>query len=179
MKRIPLKAILITLVGLVAVGSLVSQTPTTPATTSTQVQSEPCTVTGVTLVIDFGASGKSGKTVEAYCVQNFSGNGWQLFRAAAIDVHGTSEYPQSFVCRLQGVPDAKDEDCQGTPDFRTGTWVYYVASAEGENNTWSRSGAGAAMRKPKCGDFEGWRFVTGFEAANFPPRMSAKPFSCK
>lgn len=180
MKRVPFKAVLITLIGLVAVGSLVSQAPALTSPNSTQTLNQTCTGSGVTLVIDFGeaiAADKAGS--QNYCVKDFAGSGWQLFEAAGVDVGGTAEYPQSFVCRVLGTPSKESEDCLGTPNFSTGTWVYYVASADSNQGGWVRSGAGAAMRKPKCGDYEGWRFVSGFAEANLPPRTPANPFRCQ
>ena len=180
MKRIPFKVILFSLIGLVAVGSLVSQAPTPTSNNATNVASQACTSPGVTLVIDFGSLNKQA---QSFCVSNFSGNSWKLFEAAGLKVQGTAEYPQSFVCRIQGVPSEQTEDCLGTPDFGTGTWVYFVASAntdsDTENSGWIKSGAGAAMRKPKCGDFEGWRFTQGFAETNQVPAIPATPFRCE
>lgn len=176
MKRIPLKAILFALVGLVAVGSVISKAPTPPATNSANAHTGTCNGSGVTLVIDFGSQ---NKPPESYCLNEFAGSSWQLFEAAGVLVEGTAEYPESFVCRLQGVPGANAEDCLGTPDFASGTWVYYVASANNQSKGWMRSGAGAAMRKPTCGDYEGWRFVTDFTEVNVPPSLTAAPFRCK
>lgn len=176
MKRIPLKAVLFTLVGLVAAGSLVSNAPTPASTKAPESSNQACTKSGITLVIDFG---DENKPVENYCVQNFSGSGWQLFEAAKVLVEGTAEYPQSFVCRIQGVPAKQTEDCLSTPGFATGTWVYYIASSYSGDKNWARSAVGAAMRKPQCGDFDGWRFVRNYSDASASPRIVAKPFRCE
>lgn len=180
MMKLPFKAVLFTLVGLVAVGSLVSQAPAvqTPSGSPDQakVSDSVCSTTGVTLVLDFGST---TKPTEQYCVENFSGTGWQLFELAGQTVEGTAEYPASFVCRINGYPDSKNEDCLGTPDFGNGSWVYYVARSESNSGEWVRSGAGAAARKPECGDFEGWRFVKGFSQVNLPPSVTAAPFRCE
>ena len=176
MNRIPLKAILFALVGLVAVGALVTKSPTPTATGSANAHSGACNGSGVTLVIDFG---DQNKPTQIFCVDKFLGTSWQLFKATGVLVEGTAEYPESFVCRIQGVPSSNAEDCLGTPDFASGTWVYYVASTQNPLNDWTRSGAGAAMRKPNCGDYEGWRFVRGFAEASNPPRFKAAPFRCE
>lgn len=83
MKRIPFKVILFSLIGLVAVGSLVSQAPTPTSNNATNVASQACTSSGVTLVIDFGSLNKQA---QSFCVSNFSGNSWKLFEAAGLKV---------------------------------------------------------------------------------------------
>ena len=101
MNRIPLKAILFALVGLVAVGALVTKSPTPTATGSANAHSGACNGSGVTLVIDFG---DQNKPTQIFCVDKFLGTSWQLFKATGVLVEGTAEYPESFVCQFRVCP---------------------------------------------------------------------------
>lgn len=175
MKLFPLRVVLFTLIGLVAVGSAISVKPFTSSFSFAKVSDGACVNSGVTLVVDFGQDAES----LVKCVQDFSGTGWQIFEAASIDAQGTSEYPKSFVCRIAEFPSLSSEDCLGTPSFATGTWVYFHSSVKNKFSGWLRSGQGAASRKPECGDFEGWRFVIGQSTANQVPDIEPKSFKCK
>ena len=176
MKSIPLRAVLFALIGLVALGSVVSVKPNTPESTDRNVVDGTCTNSGVTLVVDFG---NAAREPLVKCVRHFSGTGWQLFNASSIEVEGTTEYPESFVCRIAGFPNNEQEDCQGTPSFVSGTWVYFQSSARNQSQVWVRSAEGSASREPKCGDYEGWLFVIGQSAQDQLPGFEAKPFKCK
>lgn len=176
MKPFPLRAVLFALIGLVAIGSAISVKPLTPSSSFAKVSDGACVNSGVTLVVDFGQTDAESLVK---CVQDFSGTGWKIFHAAEIDVQGTAEYPKSFVCRIAEFPSLSSEDCQGTPSFVTGTWVYFHSSVKNKSSGWLRSGQGAASRKPGCGDFEGWRFVIGESKANQVPDIEPKPFTCK
>ncbi len=176
MKSIPLRAVLFALIGLVALGSAVSLKPNTSESTDMKVTDGACTNSGITLVVDFG---KAARESLVKCVRQFSGTGWQLFGASSIEVAGTAEYPESFVCRIAGFPSDEEEDCLGTPSFVSGTWVYFQSSVKNKSQGWLRSAEGSASRKPQCGDYEGWRFVIGQSNQDQLPRYDAKPFTCK
>lgn len=176
MKSIPLRAVLFSLIGLVALGSVVSLKPDSPKSSEVKVNDGACTTSGVTLVVDFG---KTALEPLVKCVRQFSGTGWQLFEASSIQVEGTAEYPESFVCRIAGFPKKDKEDCLGTPSFVTGTWVYFQSGVKNESQGWLRSAEGSASRKPQCGDYEGWLFVMGQSTQGQLPGLEAKPFKCK
>jgi hypothetical protein len=154
MKPVPFRAVLVILLAIVAIGSV---TTTSELSKSTQAQASdgPCSETGTTLVIEYGPLEK-GSIVR--CVQGFSGNSWELFEAADLTVEGTANYPNSFVCRIQDLPSAEIEPCNGTPSVQTGSWIFFVANADDEPRKWQRSPVGASSRTPKCGDSEAWVF---------------------
>lgn len=176
MKSVPFRAVLFALIGLVAIGSLITASPSSSKVTANVISGEACAKSGVTLVIDFGDQSRAPLVT---CVKNFAGTGWQLFEAAGIAVEGTAEYPQSFVCRISEFPSTKDEDCLGTPNYNSGTWVYFSSTDSAQTSGWNRSPQGAASRKPGCGDFEGWRFVVGAESSSQIPNFEPHPFVCK
>lgn len=173
--KISFRAVLIFLVLLVAAGGAISFNSNAPATTSRNYSSGACVDDGVTLVIDFG---KSGPTSEVRCALQFSGSSWQLFEAVGLQVQGTLQYPQSFVCRIEGWP--KNQSCKSTPNPQSGYWKYFIAT--GGQHVWKYSPIGAASRKPDCGDFEGWLFVSsedGPEAERAAPRVEPNTFQCE
>lgn len=183
MRKVPFGAVLVSLLAMVALGAVISVTPINEnSSTSKSLAKLPsadqvaCETTGITLVVDFGDD-QSG--VQEYCVDDFTGSGWQLLKAAGLEILGTAEYPESFLCRINNVPASDVEDCLGTPSLSKGTWVYFVASASQAGGSWIRSGMGAAARNPECGDVDGWRFVTSTSDANSPPRIEPKPFTCE
>jgi hypothetical protein len=172
--KVSLRAVLIGLISFVAIGSLVSVNEGKHKSNTPQVSSSPCVDSGVTLIVDQGGSQDQ---VLIRCVKEFEGTGWNIFRAANLNVQGTAEYPESFVCRIADFPSEDSEACLATPSFTKGTWVYFNATAE--NAEWMRSGQGAASRKPGCGDYEGWRYITSAAQSNTAPRIEARPFKCQ
>lgn len=154
MKSVPFRAVLLILLAIVAIGS-VTTTSNKSSSTDSRVADGPCSENGTTLVIEYGPL-EQGTIVR--CVNDFSGNGWELFEAAELSVEGTADYPNSFVCRIQDLPSSEVEPCDGTPNMQTGSWIYFVASADDEPRKWQRSPVGALSRIPKCGDSEAWVF---------------------
>ena len=154
MKSVPFRAVLLFLLAIVAIGSVMTTTNSSPSPES-RVADGPCSEDGTTLVIEFGPL-EQGSIVR--CVEDFSGNGWELFEAAELYVEGTADYPNSFVCRIENLPSSEVEPCDGTPSAQTGSWIYFVANADDEPRNWQRSPVGAASRTPKCGDSEAWVF---------------------
>lgn len=174
MSKVSLRAVLIALISLIAIGSLVSVSEDKPRIIKPQLTSSPCVDSGVTLIVDQGGDQDQ---MLIRCVKDFKGTGWNIFSAANLNVQGTAEYPESFVCRIDGFPSEDSEDCLATPSFTKGTWVYFNATAE--NTEWMRSGLGAALRTPGCGDYEGWRYLTSADQSTVAPRIEARPFKCK
>lgn len=172
--KISFRAVLIFLVLLVAVGGAISVNSKAPATTSSNYSSGACLDTGVTLAIDFG---KYGPTSAVRCALKFSGTSWQLFEAVGLQVQGTLPYPQSFVCRIDDWP--KNQSCKTTPNPQSGYWKYFIATSG--DHSWKLSPIGAASRKPGCGDFEGWLYVSsddGPDAERAVPRIEPNTFKC-
>ena len=174
MKSVPFRAVLLFLLAIVAIGSFT--TTSTISITTPSSSSQPrafdgaCSDDGITLIIEFGSLVQEPLK---RCVQNFSGNSWDLFEAAELIVEGTANYPDSFVCRIQDLPSAEEEPCDGTPNLQTGSWVYFVANAEDEPRKWQRSPVGAASRAPKCGDSEAWVFTRDSSASpKIPPNTN-------
>ena len=167
--RFSLRGVLVALVGLVAIGGLVStgalSTVSEGKVSAPKQSSGFCSSDGVSLVIDYGK--KSDKQSVIACGESFSGTGWQLFAATEQKVVGTTEYPVGFVCRINGFPDAKDQPCTSTPTGAQGSWAYYYATVQ-LGNHWMFSAAGASMRKPKCGDVDAWVFLNPGEQTHEP-----------
>ena len=179
MTRIPFRAVLISLIALVAISGFVSTKKSTSSAEIYSFSTGACQDQGTTLVIDFGSA--SNKETITRCIRGFSGTGWELFKAAGLKVTGTNEYPESFVCRIDGFPGSSEEDCRGTPNTINGSWTYFYATTKTREMTWQRSPVGAAGRKPACGESEGWLFVR--QDNNRPSSeysFAAKPkvFSC-
>jgi hypothetical protein len=178
--KISLRMVLVALVALVAIGGLISTIPSAESSkqssTSARFHDGQCANEfGVSLIIDFGKS--SGREPLVRCAQGFEGNGWQLFAAAGIEVSGTDEFETGFVCRVADWPSVAEQPCTSTPTAAQGTWAYFVSN---EANGWQFSGQGAAMRKPKCGTAEGWRFVeSGEVASQSMPEVLPITFGCK
>lgn len=149
-------AVLLTAFGLIGVLGL-NDNQTSEVETSKASTSGVCQTTGVTLVVDFGSG--SGKETLAECAENFEGNGWDLLEQSGLVVEGTAQYPDAFVCRIEGWPSTTNQDCLDTPTYEEGSWVYFKTL---ENGAWVRSGQGAAdpANVLKCGSAEGWVFIT-------------------
>lgn len=172
--------VLVALVALVAIGGLISTIPSAESSkqssTSANFHDGQCSnESGVSLIIDFGKS--SGREPLVRCAQDFEGSGWQLFAAAGVEVSGTDEFATGFVCRVADWPSVAEQPCTSTPTAAQGTWAYFISN---ETNGWQFSGQGAAMRKPKCGTAEGWRFVeSGEVASQSMPEVLPITFGCK
>ena len=101
---------------------------------------------GVTLSIDFLGD------LTTHCALNYSGNGWNLFKAAGFTVKGTAKYPTAFACQIDGKPQAaKCDDSDPTGAY----WGYYIAL----NGKWDYATTGASDHKSTCGTHEGWVFM--------------------
>lgn len=175
MISVPFRSVLLSLIALVAIGSVISIQPKNTSS-DIQVSEGPCHSNGVTVVIDFG---QTNSEMITKCIQNFTGNGWQALQKAGVALTGTSEYPNSFVCRINEVPSPEQENCVGTPTIAEGTWVYFAASESFSSSGWLRSGQGATNRKPQCGDYEGWKFAANFIESKSAPRLAAETFTCE
>ena len=167
--RISLRTVLFALVGLVAIGALIStgalNTVSKSPVTAPAKSAGFCSSDGVSLVIDYGKQANADPVIS--CGFSFEGTGWALFAATEQKVEGTTEYPVGFVCRINGFPDAKDQPCTSTPTGAQGSWAYYYATAQ-LGNHWMFSAAGASMRKPKCGDVDAWVFLNPGEKTHEP-----------
>lgn len=176
MVKVPFRAVLISLVALVAIGGLV--VPNLPTVSPTgDLTSGACTKSGISLVVDFGLDSRIQPVIR--CISGSDLSGWQVLEQAGLKVEGTSEYPTAFVCRIKNWPDNKSEDCAGTPGLTGGSWVYFYSKPG--SNGWQRSPVGAATRKPVCGEVEGWLFVnqTNGDQKFASPTVEPSPFSCK
>lgn len=177
--RLSLRAVLFALVGLVAIGGLVtsgalstvSKSPSAKGPTTTGF----CISDGVSLVIDYGT--KSDRPPIAACGLSFEGSGWELFSATKQEVQGTVEYPSGFVCRINDFPSIPDQPCTSTPSSAQGSWAYYYATSQ-LGDHWMFSAAGAAMRKPGCGDVDAWVFINPGEKSH-EPSTPPQTFKCE
>jgi hypothetical protein len=131
----------------------------------------------VQLVVEFGAA--SGMRTIDVRVPGFSGTGWQLLELAGFDIEGTADYPNSFVCRLDGWPTRSMESCTSGPSGRTGHWAYFVTNpALGAG--WVMSGVGAAAHRAECGQAEAWVWVApGADTSKTAPKSQPRVFECE
>ena len=169
--RITLRVALWLLIALVAVGGLWK------AAESSAGDVDESATKRVTLVIDFGAASKRPTVVKALGDVKQTATGWSLFKTAGIDARGTDEFPNGFVCRIQGWPSEQAQDCADTPTYSEGHWAYYVTSSE-LGSGWILSGQGAAAHVPECGGYEGWKWVAPGEEAS-PPSENPVIEKCK
>ena len=172
--RFSLRTVLIALVALVAIGGLFStgaiSTVSNGPAVSSSVMDSTCQTPGVSLVIEYGAD----REPQTACAENFAGTGWELFATTGQKVEGTTEYPVGFVCKINEYP--AEQSCSGTPSSDQGSWAYYFATFE-SGETWRFSPVGASTRKPQCGDFEGWVYLSPGEKAH-PPLLAPRPMKC-
>jgi hypothetical protein len=168
-----LRWVLIALIALVAIGGAFSAS--NPATTGHSGGASDCSSKQrVTLVIDFGDE----RTPLTRCAAGFEGTGWQLFSATATKVAGTDQYPEGFVCRVEGWPTAEVQGCHSTPNYAQGGWAYFYKSTA-TLGKWVFSPTGSALRHPVCGSIEGWRFFgPNQNPADGPPRSDLNPHAC-
>lgn len=136
-----------------------------------------CVDEGVTLVVDFGPS--SNRATQTWCAATYgqvsTNTGWSLFAAAHLTVSGTADYPTGFVCRIEGFPTSKTESCQHVPNSGSGSWAYFTAT---DASGWHYSQVGASVAHPKCGSWQGWRYIEAGAVRIAPPRVAAAPFKC-
>jgi hypothetical protein len=95
---------------------------------------------------------------------NYSGGltGWTLLQQAGFTVTGTDAYPDTFVCRINRVPNIS---CASTPS-ESDSWSYWHA-APGATQ-WTFSASGAASYHPKEGSADAWNL--GRSAPPFTPQ---------
>lgn len=134
------------------------------------------TARSVTLVVDFGDN--PGWDQRIAVIDDFEGTGWQLLAQSGLNVEGTAEYPNSFVCRISGWPRESQEDCLGMPTPQTGYWKYFIANSA-TGGRWIASGVGAAGHRPECGSAEGWLWVKESTPVNATPGVDPEVFTCK
>ena len=168
-----LRWVLLALIALVAIGGTLTQLK--PASNSSPAVTTDCAgKAGVTLIVDFAGARKT----EIKCAPKFSGTGWQLFAATKTQVSGTDQYPEGFVCRIEGYPGASIQGCHSTPTYSQGGWGYFYKSVD-TGGKWVFSPTGSALRHPACGSIEGWRYFAPNESpAKTPPASSLTPFKC-
>ena len=173
--------VLSALILLVVAGSVLSwalENNVVETTSSKQVEvnySEgSCQQTGVTIVVDFGASTDRDPILR--CATEFAGTGWEVFQATAIDVSGTSQYPVGFACRIENFPTNAEQNCMDTPKYSEGSWGYFVYT---EESGWQVSQVGSAARDAKCGSAEGWLFIgPGEQDAGLLPKPIPETVTC-
>lgn len=148
---------------LLAVTGCASQNPTNAATwaNGSCSTSKP----GTTLTIDFKGQ------VKTHCALEFTGNSWDLLKAAGFNVRGTDKYPTAFACLINGQPSTAK--CDGT-DPVNAYWAYLL----GTNGKYDYATTGASDHKAVCGTSEAWVFT---ETATVPMENLPTPteFNCK
>ena len=181
-KQIPLRPVLIGLIGLVAVigafsffsGPQSEQAADTSGLSSASTDGA-CVGSGVTFVVDFGASAERESIVK--CAKDFTGTGWDLPSEVGVKIEGSEKYPVGFACRINGYPAEETQSCGPKPTYTLGYWSYFQANSLSPS-TWRLSEVGAAETKPECGDYEGWVFVEN-DKPDTTPSLPAAAFICK
>lgn len=172
--RLFVRLTLVGLLALTALGFWFTQQPKSGAViTQPTVSAGLCEGNGTSLVIDFGTD--NPKETISKCVQNYSGNSWNLFEAAGLKITGTQKYPVGFVCRIEGFPNKSIEPCTETPGTTNGSWAFYIAT----DQSWEYSSYGASTHKTKCGQAEGWRYLLPGEEITEVPRIEPLKNNCE
>jgi hypothetical protein len=187
--KISLRPVLIGLIALVGVFGLLRVVPETNVDTASSAGACDSSNPGVTLVVDFGAEANLPALIK--CAEGFNLasnpvsnelNGWQVFKAAGVEVEGTDDFPVGFVCRIAGFPTVANQPCDNTPSYSSGHWAYFYAVADA-GKSWQFSGTGSTNRKPTCGSVEGWLFVKGEAStgsgSSVVPSVAPKAFKCR
>ncbi len=127
-----------------------------------------CTTTsGVTVVVDLSHWGRGITTA---CAAGAPSTGLAALRAVGVSVTGTQRYGTAFVCRLAGLPTAKEDACVDTPPA-SAYWAYVHASG----GAWVSSTLGASSYRPPVGSIEGWAFGSGAAPAVSPGSLAPPP----
>lgn len=109
-------------------------------------------------MVDFG---NVGGDVAVGCAGS-PGTGFDALTQAGFSLTFVQSQP-GFVCRINGLPDAADEDCVDTPPADA-FWSYWLADPGG---TWTSSQLGGAT--PVETELVGWAFSLGTRT---PPRYA-------
>lgn len=146
----------------------IETSPTEDPTDGVQVASGTCSAPG-----GISLSIHNEKTKD-FCVTGFSGTSWQLLNRVA-KVEGSADYPDSFVCRIDGWPKQSDNDCSSSAsDF--GYWNFFVNNQSLE---WELAMEGPATLRPTCGSAQAWVWVAGpWTEKVTPPSSKPKAFFC-
>jgi hypothetical protein len=156
-----------------------SATPPTPATSATAATPKlavnatigtagPCPgKTGVTVSVDFTAF--KGK-VQTRCAPGAQTSGLAAMQHAGFTPAGTTRYGLAFVCRINGLPTAKQQACVQTP-LPNAFWAYYHALAGA--TTWTFSSTGASSYKPPLGSIDAWAFGNSAKPSKTPAQIRA------
>jgi hypothetical protein len=151
--------------------------PNLGAVSEKAISQDACSDEGVTLVIDYGS--QSQRPTSSQCAVKYgdsgADSGWNLFSATRNTVAGTSDYPEGFVCRINGFPNSKVESCRHTPSLGSGTWAYFIAT---DASGWHYAQIGASVSHPLCGTWQGWRFIPAGQQRIAPPRVTPQTFQC-
>src|SRR4051794_35903102 len=112
-----------------------------------------CTTTsGVLVIVDMS---HFGDDVLRGCASGTPSSGVAALQSAGFSVAGTQNYGLAFVCRINGLPSATDDDCVNTPPPNA-YWAYYYANAG--DTTWHYSSVGASSFHPEAGSIQAWAF---------------------
>jgi hypothetical protein len=159
-----------TLLTLVGIGS---QAPASAATAAGCPDAN-----GVSVVVDLRQLG-GGILERCAAGLGAGGTGLEALSRAGIPYQGTSQWGDSFICRLLGRPAADEslhipgnsnyhEKCITTPPA-TAYWAYWWAPNGG---AWHYSGAGVSSHRVTPGGFEGWVFTVGNANSEMPPGVA-------
>jgi hypothetical protein len=110
--------------------------------------------TGVTVVVD---PGPLGGGVMTGCAPDGAGDtGSAVVTAAGFPLTFVSGQP--FVCRIDGLPTADDEDCAGTPPADAYWGLFW---SDGDPASWTYSSVGITGLEVPEGGSIGWRWQDG------------------
>jgi len=118
---------------------------------------------GLNLVVDYKDLGGG---VHVYCLENWKGgSAWSAFsQVPSWTLTGTSQYPTSFVCRINNKPGPSEEPCTSTPSA-SAFWGYW----QSRDGSWRFSSAGVAGATARAGQWHGLAFSRGNTAQTNPP----------
>jgi hypothetical protein len=121
-----------------------------------------CTSPQVAVVVNFAHFGGSA---ERGCA-NYSASltGTSLLHSAGFTTTGTADYPDTFICKINGEPDTS---CANTPPA-SASWSYWHAAPGA--TSWTHSNVGAASAHPAAGSADAWNFGDTNTAPPFSPQ---------
>jgi hypothetical protein len=126
----------------------------------------PCPGTsGVTVVVDFTAF---GGTVQTRCAPGSQPSGIAALQNAGFIPVGTRRFGFAFVCRINDLPSAAQQDCVSTPPGNA-YWAYYHALAGA--TSWSYASSGPTVYAPPLGSIDAWAFGNSATPSRTPAQI--------
>lgn len=136
--------------------------PVSAAQAAPAVYQAGCTAPQVAVVVNFAHFGGAAERGCANYTASLTGT--SLLHAAGFTTTGTADYPDTFICKINGEPDTS---CADTPPT-SASWSYWRAAPGA--TSWTHSNLGAASAHPAAGSADAWNFGDTNTAPPFSPQ---------